>query len=118
MRSPQSTLTLDNPLTVGSFFYPLSGGELYTVLDGGSTNSEIGSIRYGAGDIDLTRARSLTVSQHGTATASELDGKNFTVVAAQNNAVAGTLLGADSLSVIEDGNIPADLPPKTSLSLM
>ena len=53
------------------------------------------------------RLTSLTVSQHGTATASELDGKNFTVVAAQNNAVAGTLLGADSLSVIEDGNIPA-----------
>ena len=107
LRSPQSTLTLDNPLTFGSIVYPLSGGELHSVLDVASSNPEIGSILYGAGDIDLTRARSLTVSQQGSATASELDGKYFTVVSAQNNAVAGTLLGASSLNIIEDGNIPA-----------
>ena len=107
LRSPQSTLALDNPLTFGSIIYSYLGGELHSVLDGGSSTPEIGRILYGAGDIDLTRARSLTVSQQGSATASELDGKYFTVVAAQNNAVAGTLLGASSLSIIEGSNIPA-----------
>ena len=107
LRSPQSTLALDNPLTFGSIVSPLTGGELHSVLDGGSANSAIGRILYGSGDIDLTLARSLTVSQQGSATASELDGKYFTVVAAQNNAASGTLLGANNLSVIEDGNIPA-----------
>jgi len=105
--SAQSTLTVDNPLTMGSFINPLPGGELHTVINVDNGTPENGTIFYGSGDIDVTRANSLNVTQAGTNTASEMDGKEFTVIQAQNAGVSGTLTGAASMTVVEGGNIPA-----------
>jgi len=105
--SAQSTLTVDNPLTVGSYFNTLPGGELHTVVNVDNGTSENGTIFYGSGDIDVTRANSLNVTQTGTNTASEMDGKAFTVIQAQNAGVTGTLTGAASMTIVEGGNIPA-----------
>ena len=107
LRSPQSTLTLSNPLTVGSIIDPLLGGELHTVINVDNGTPQSGTILYGSGDIDITRAKSLNVTQAGSNTASEMDGKAFTVLQAQNNGVAGTLTGAAGITVVEGGNIPA-----------
>ena len=107
LRSPQSTLTLSNPLTVGSIIDPLLGGELHTVINVDNGTPQSGTILYGSGDIDITRAKSLNVTQAGSNTASEMDGKAFTVIQAQNNGVAGTLTGAADITVVEGGNIPA-----------
>ena len=107
LSSAQSTLTVDNPLTMGSFVDPLPGGELHTVINVDNGTPESGTIFYGSGDIDVTRANSLNVTQTGTNTASEMDGKAFTVIQAQNAGVTGTLTGAASMTVVEGGNIPA-----------
>ncbi|WP_241794326.1 autotransporter outer membrane beta-barrel domain-containing protein [Vibrio breoganii] len=105
--SAQSTLTVDNPLTMGSFINPLPGGELHTVINVDNGTPENGTIFYGSGDIDVTRAKSLNVTQAGTNTASEMDGKAFTVIQAQNASVTGTLTSAANMTVVEGGNIPA-----------
>jgi hypothetical protein len=65
------------------------------------------TIFYGSGDIDVTRAGSLNVTQAGASTASEMDGKVFTVIQAQNASVTGTLTGAASMTIVEGINIPA-----------
>ena len=107
LSSAQSTLTVDNPLTMGSFFNTLPGGELHTVINVDNGTPENGTIFYGSGDINATRAKSLNVTQAGTNTASEMDGKAFTVIQAQNAGVIGTLEGAASMTIVEGGNIPA-----------
>src|SRR5210317_369953 len=107
LRSAQSTLTLSNPLTVGSIVDPLLGGELHTVINVDNGTPQSGTILYGSGDIDITRAKSLNVTQAGANTASEMNGKAFTVIQAQNNGVAGTLTGSADITVVEGGNIPA-----------
>ncbi|MDA7746541.1 autotransporter domain-containing protein, partial [Psychromonas sp.] len=101
------SLTVDNPLTVGSYFNTLPGGELHAVINVDNGTAENGTIFYGSGDIDATRAKSLNVTQAGTNTASEMDGKAFTVIQAQNASVTGTLTSAANMTVVEGGNIPA-----------
>lgn len=106
--NPNSVFIINNPISFSSYFQTIPGGELHTVINvNANLGAENGRLLYGAGDVDLTYLKSLNVSQSGSNTAAEMDGKYFTVVAAQNSGVSGSLTGAANVSIIEASNIPA-----------
>jgi hypothetical protein len=90
-------------LDTGSF----DGGYYLADLRLNGTTPENDQILYGDGDVNIAAMKAIKVRLHGNPTAAALDGKEFTVLAAQDGTKTGqiTRLG-QALDIEEDSGIP------------
>jgi hypothetical protein len=107
-----ATLSTDNNVIFGpDILRPLpaaSGGVLSASIEVKSGTAQNDQLLYGSGDVDITKLKELRVDVLQSNTANEIDGKSFTIVAAQNGAVAGTIQrSSQTIDVVEGGNVPA-----------
>ena len=74
-------------------------------LNGSTPENDL--ISYGDGDVNLAAMKAIQVRVHGSPTAAQLDGKEFTIIAAQDSASAGQIVTlGQSVDIEEDANLP------------
>ena len=90
-------------LDTGSF----DGGYYLADLRLNGSTPENDQILYGDGDVNLSAMKALKIRVHGSPTAASLDGKEFTVLAAQNGTKTGQIIfNGQELDLEEDSGIP------------
>jgi Autotransporter beta-domain len=90
-------------LDTGSF----DGGYYLADLRLNGTTPENDQILYGNGDVDIAAMKAIKVRVHGNPTAAALDGKEFTVLAAQDGTKTGQIIRlGQALDIEEDSGIP------------
>jgi uncharacterized protein YhjY with autotransporter beta-barrel domain len=90
-------------LDTGSF----DGGYYLADLRLNGTTPENDQILYGDGDVNIAAMKAIKVRVHGNPTAAALDGKEFTVLAAQDGTKTGQIIRlGQALDIEEDSSVP------------
>lgn len=83
------------------------GGYYQADLRMNGVTPEADLISYGDGDVNLAAMKAINIRVHGSPTAASMNGKEFTVIAAQDGAAAGEIVTLDqTLDIIEESGVP------------
>jgi hypothetical protein len=97
------TTSQTNLLNTGLF----DGGYYKADLRLNGTTPENDLISYGDGDVNIAGMKAIQVHIHGNPTAAQLDGKEFTILAAQDSASAGQFITlGQAVDIEEDASVP------------